>query len=304
MKMVAKKSASVRLRGRSSATVPGGLHASRFGFSLVEVMVVVSIIGLLVGLVLPAVQVARESARRTSCTNNLRTAAAGVLAYESARRTLPPGSDQVSRPPDLPAGTQFSWSAFILPYIEEQAVAERIDFARAWNAAGNAAASDSWISTFVCPSSRERTVGKADYGGVSGNVIVADGAFVGRVGISNGLLVAVGTDRPRPVRTAEVTDGLVHTLLVAESVDRCDPAVAAEIGFTFGRWAWVNHFAQSTAYITQPGSDIHSHHQGGANVAFCDGRVTLLDGATDPAVLAALCTRNGGEALASAVAMH
>jgi prepilin-type processing-associated H-X9-DG protein len=248
--------------------------------------------------------VARESARRTACKNNLRTAAAGVLAYESARRTLPPGSDQVSRPPELPGGTQFAWSAFILPFIEGHAIANRIDFKQAGNAGGNAAASDSWISSFVCPSGRVRTVGKADYGGVSGNVIVAEGAFVGRTGVANGLLFAVGTDRPQPVRTAEATDGLGHTLLVAESVDRCDPAVAAEIGFTFGRWAWVNHFAQSTAYITQPGSDIHSHHQGGANVAYGDGRVTLLGGATDPAVLAALCTRNGGEALASAIAMH
>jgi prepilin-type N-terminal cleavage/methylation domain-containing protein len=232
-----------------SAAGAGGRRAGRAGFSLVEVMVVVAIIGLLIGLVLPAVQAARESARRTGCANNLRSATAGVLAYESAHRTLPPGSDQVARP-DLPGGTQFAWSALILPSIEERAIADRIDFARAWNAEGNAAASDAWIGTYVCPSSRERTVGKADYGGVSGNVIVADGAFVGHVGISNGLLVAVGTDRPRPVRTAEVTDGLGHTLLVAESVDRCDPTVAAEIGFTFGRWAWVNHFAQSTAYIT------------------------------------------------------
>lgn len=265
----------------------------------------VGIIGVLTSLLLPAVQQARESGRRSACANNLRACAAGVLLYESARRTLPPGSDQVPRQPDLLTGTQFAWSALILPYIEATTVASRLDYAKVWNApGGNDTASDTWIETYVCPSGRVRTVGKADYGGVAGNVIVLDGAFVGHVGTTNGLLVPIDANRLKPVRLAEATDGLAKTLMVAESVDRCDPAVAAEIGLTYGRWAWVNHFAQSTAYITMPDSDIHSHHQGGANVAYGDGRVVLLGGATDPAVLAALCTRNGGEPLVSSVAMQ
>jgi len=277
----------------------------RRGFSLVELLVVIGIVGTLIGLLLPAVQQVRESSRRAACSNNLRQSCLAVLAYESARRTLPPGSDQNPRGPSLPQGTQFAWSSFVLPYIGEAALAERIDRSKAWNApGGNDTCSDTWISTYVCASGRVNSVGKADYVGVSGNVIAVDGAFIGAVGTTNGLLIPLDVTRQSPVRTAEVTDGLSQTLMVAEAVDRCDPAIAEEIGFTYGRWAWVNHFAQSMPFINMPGSDIHSHHIGGANVACGDGRVTFLGDATDPAVLAGLCTRNGGETPASAVAMR
>jgi prepilin-type N-terminal cleavage/methylation domain-containing protein/prepilin-type processing-associated H-X9-DG protein len=284
-----------------TSPAPAASRIGRTAFTLVEVLVVVSVIGVLAGMLLPAVQHVRESARRTTCANNVRQAAAGIAAYESARRTLPPGSDQLPRQPDLPAGTQFAWSALILPYIEQAALANRFDYAKSWNATGgNDAAADTSVGAYVCPTGRVQSVGKADYGGVSGSVIVSEGKSVGVVGVANGLLVPVDTTRQDPVQATEVTDGLAQTLMVAESVDRCDPAVAAEIGFTYGRWAWVNHFAQSAAYITMPGSDIRSHHTGGATVAFGDGHVALLGNATAPAVLAALCTRSGGETPLSA----
>jgi prepilin-type N-terminal cleavage/methylation domain-containing protein/prepilin-type processing-associated H-X9-DG protein len=286
----------------TTASWAAGSRAGRTAFTLVEVLVVVSVIGILAGMLLPAVQQVRESARRTTCANNVRQAASGIAAYESALRTLPPGSDQLPRT-GLAQGTQFAWSSFILPYIEQAALANRFDYAKAWNATGgNDVAADMPIGTYVCPTGRVQSVGKADYGGVSGGVIVSDGAFVGVVGIASGLLVPIDATRQAPVQTTEVTDGLAQTLLVAESVDRCDPAVAAEIGFTYGRWAWVNHFAQAAASITMPGSDIRSHHTGGATVAFGDGHVSLLGNATAPVVLAALCTRNGGETPASAAA--
>lgn len=277
----------------------------RGGFSLVEILVTLVIIGTLASIALPAMQQARESSRRSACVNNLRNCAAAVLQYESARQTLPPGSDQVPRQPDLPSGTQLAWSAFVLPFIEQTAVANRFSYAASWNAAGgNDAASDTWIDTYVCPSGHFQTVGKADYGGVSGNVITMNGGFVGQVGTTNGLLVPLDAYRSKPVRAGEAADGLSQTLLVAESVDRCDPAMLAEGDTAYGRWAWMNHFAQSTPAITMPGSDIHSHHVGGANVTFGDGRVVFLGAATDPVVLAAVCTRNGGEAAASAAAIQ
>jgi prepilin-type N-terminal cleavage/methylation domain-containing protein/prepilin-type processing-associated H-X9-DG protein len=85
----------------------------RGGFTLVELLVVIAIIGILVALLLPAVQAAREAARRNQCSNNLKQNALAILNFESARRKLPPGAY---------LGEGSSWSAFILPYIEEATV--------------------------------------------------------------------------------------------------------------------------------------------------------------------------------------
>lgn len=272
------------------------------GFSLVEVLVVLVIIGTLFGMLLPAVQSARESARRSACGNNIRQSALAVLAYESARRTLPPGSDQMPRGSTLPTGTLLSWSSFILPYLEEAPAASRIDYTKEWDAAdGNDVASDARIAAYVCPSSQVASVGKSDFAGISGAVIFHAGQMVGRAGLADGLLIAIDASRPKPVRLAEATDGLGQTLLVAESVDRCPPEDAADVEQAMGRWAWINHFAQPEPFINTLGG-IQSRHQGGATVAFGDGRTVMLNESMDPAVLAAICTRDGGEAKASSLA--
>lgn len=263
-----------------------------------------AIIGSLAGMLLPAVHAARESARRTTCSNNVRQATTGIMAFESARRTLPPGSDQVPREPVLPQGTLHAWSSFILPYVEQADLAGRIDFTKAWDAArGNHAASDTWLASYVCPSGMVASVGKADYAGISGAVITHGGGIIGRFGLANGLLVAVDRSRPRPVRLSEATDGLGQTLLVAEAVDRCPPADAADTSQPLGRWALINHFAQPEPFINSLGG-IRSRHGASATVAFGDGRVVLLHESMDPAALAAMCTRDGGEGTASSLAMH
>ena len=273
----------------------------RAGFSLVEVLVVLAIIGILAGMLLPAVQAARDSAQRTACGNNLRQSALAVLAFDSARRTLPPGSDQVPRP-GLPQGTLLAWSSFILPYLEEAAAAGRIDYAKEWDdVGGNDLASDTRIAAYVCPSGQVASVGKADYAGISGALIFHAGRMVGRAGLANGLLIAIDANRRQAVRLAETTDGLGQTLLVAESVDRCPRESAADLKQPMGRWAWINHFAQPEPFINTLGG-IQSRHQGLATVAFGDGRTVMLNESMDPAVLAAICTRNGGEANASSLA--
>lgn len=276
----------------------------RRGLTLVELLVVMAIVGMLVGLLLPAVQTARESARRAACGNNLRQGAQAILGYESARRSLPPGSDQVPRGPGLLLGTQLAWSSFVLPFLEEQAVAERIDSTRAWDdPGGNAAAAGSPIAAYVCPSGHVNSIGKADYAGISGAVIFYEGGIVGRAGMADGLLITVDAGRPRPVRVAEATDGLSRTLLVAEAVDRCPPEDAADPLHRMGRWAWINHLAQPEPFINTIGG-IRSHHGRGAMVAFGDARVVLLHESMDPAVLAAICTRAGGESNVSTLAMQ
>src|SRR5215831_3839271 len=118
--------------------------ARPFGFTLVELLVVIAIIGVLVALLLPAVQTAREAARRSSCTNNLRQLSLGALNYEDTFKRLPPGSTGqytgggTSAPQfvapwrdptvgNVPWG-HFSWAAIILPYVEQQNLYNMIDF--------------------------------------------------------------------------------------------------------------------------------------------------------------------------------
>lgn len=105
-------------------------------FTLVELLVVIAIIGALVSLLLPAVQAAREAARRTSCVNNLRQLGLAVLNYESTHGTLPPAGiiDENPHPTgadgrfDSRRGKMFSWIVLILPHIEQEALHDQFDF--------------------------------------------------------------------------------------------------------------------------------------------------------------------------------
>lgn len=269
-------------------------------FTLVELLAAIAIIGTLIGMLLPAVQRARELSRRTACGTNVRQIALGTRGYESALRHFPAGCDLVPRGPAMPMGTQHAWSSFILPFIDQPALARRIDHAKPWNAPGsNGAASAETVALYVCPSGLVPAAGKADYGGIAGSWIVAAGVdFRGAAGLHDGILYPDDGGHP-PATAADVTDGLSRTLLVAEAVDRAAAEAATDDAEATGRWARINCFAQGAAFVNALGSDIASHHAGGAQAALADGRVTFLGDSIDPAVLSALCTRNGGEAPAS-----
>ncbi len=99
---------------------PACLSQPASGFTLVELLVVIAIIGVLVALLLPAVQAARESARRVQCQNNLKNIALACLNFESAKGELPPGSVNTS----IQQGSGLGWPVHILPYVEESNVSE------------------------------------------------------------------------------------------------------------------------------------------------------------------------------------
>lgn len=286
---------------RRSCRVAGGR-----GFSLVELLVVISIIGMLIGMLLPAVQRVRESSRKTACGNNLRQTALATSAYESGRRRFPAGCDRMPAPPALPAGTLHAWTSSILPFLEEADLAARIDYSREWNdPAGNRGASKQKIASYVCPSGVLAYLGKADYSGISGAwMLGVDGVpFLGAAGLTNGVLVPRDRDTGH-VRAAQVTDGLSATLLAAESTDRGPaPGEDADPEDPTGRWAVHNCGPQSSGFMNTETSDIRSLHPGGALAAFADARVVFLSESMDPVVLAAICTRNGGEAQASAASV-
>ena len=100
----------------------------RQGFTLVELLVVIAIIGILIALLLPAVQAAREAARRMQCTNNLKQIGIGLHNYHTANKAFPAGMIIMDR--SYPWG--WSWSAAILPYLEQAQLEKQIDYTRGY----------------------------------------------------------------------------------------------------------------------------------------------------------------------------
>lgn len=262
------------------------LHKSahRLAFTLVELLVVISIIGILVGLLLPAVQMTREAARRTQCSNNLKNIGLALHNFEEAYKSLPIGSERFKK-------TEHAWSTQILPFMEQSAVYTQIDFDKEWDAPPrNFAAGEVNISSYRCPSAVTEFDGKIDYGGIQGTALTElPLGFGGSQAFGCGTLIVTSFEQRRAVRFADITDGLSQTICVGESVDR-EPAGS-------GRWACGrNCFSQNAARINTNGlGDLLSRHPQGAQVLFADGHVKLLSESIDARVLGAGCTRNGGE---------
>jgi prepilin-type N-terminal cleavage/methylation domain-containing protein len=120
-------------------------HFRRTGFTLVELLVVIAVIGVLIALLLPAVQAARESARRTQCANNLKQIGLAVQNYHAARNELPPAR--------IGGGGHATWAALILPYLEQEGIAELWDFRQSYFFQ-TAEARQAQVKIYYCPSRR------------------------------------------------------------------------------------------------------------------------------------------------------
>ncbi len=249
------------------------------GFTLVELLVVIAIIGVLVALLLPAIQSAREAARRSQCSNNLHQMGIALHSYHALHRCFPPGG--IEPRPYWPRGRQFAWSALILPQMEQTSLADQIDFTKPFDDPINAAPAAVVLSAYLCPSTPRTTPlhrgrGACDYGGIYGERIS------GRNSPPKGVMLY-----DRSIRIGDILDGTSTTLVISE-----------DSNFVDGQWInGRNVFDQAFGINQAPDfeNDIRSLHPGGANGLFSDGSARFLDESMDLATLAAICTRAGHE---------
>jgi prepilin-type N-terminal cleavage/methylation domain-containing protein len=294
------------------------ISKNRGGFTLVELLVVIAIIGTLVGLLLPAVQSAREAARRSACTNNTKQLGLAVLNFESTRKRLPAAGDRTSSATALD-GNAHSWITMILPYLEETNLYNNISsstgrFSGSYAATGVSTLAGTTLTQLICPSFAGTTTGgKTCYEAAAGVEQSALGSPASGEGTAGGgaITLPFGSESGNSktgIMLAQVTDGTSKTFSISEAKpsdtnapttwgvgDRCynvastSDATSAAVGS-----AWTGGTA-SMLTAAGPNSD----HQGGIVIhGYVDGHVGAVQREIDTALFLALFSRSNGEATA------
>ena len=322
------------------------MKASRFfrplhGFTLVELLVVITIIGILIALLLPAVQAAREAARRMQCNNNLKQIGLAMHNYESANGAFPPGGM-----------TGHSWWMAILAYIEQNNIYDRLDLSSVnsgWlggggtgNAANIALLRNKTFSFMSCPSSSLpplalsnseqdfANVQSATYVGIAGSKLHTTAATVTAntadgIISRGGVLVAF-----KCINMAEIKDGTSNTMMVSEQSDWLSPEPGGGDrayyigdcradcwhGFPMGAQADNRIFNLTCVYHPLnmkstagygvlgncgPNTPLQSVHPNGVQSLFADGSVQFLNESLDLNTLYHLADRDDGNAVTGAL---
>jgi prepilin-type N-terminal cleavage/methylation domain-containing protein len=302
------------------------------GFTLVELLVVIAIIGVLVALLLPAVQAAREAARRTSCLNKIRQTTLAIINYEDARRHYPPATQRAN-------GRGLSFVALVLPYVEEESLRQLVDPKLDWSDLQNKAARDTPISFLRCPSQGATELMYTHLPGETANLVESNlskhynavmGAKipkstaecpqaagdqysldcnVGSQGhaADNGIMYADSTQQLSRTKNKEITDGLSKTFLLGEQ--------SWDAGYhrvwIVGSQSNFIYSGNNLAYTlnTMPRRDnvtgaiiakLHdvsfgSHHPGGAHFSKADGSAQFVSENTSIEILRSAASRANGE---------
>jgi prepilin-type N-terminal cleavage/methylation domain-containing protein/prepilin-type processing-associated H-X9-DG protein len=329
---------SAVLRRELSSCKLGGMKSSipgnnRFAFTLIELMVVVAIIGVLVGILLPAVQAARESARRTQCQNNLRQLGIGLLNFESAHRVFPAsGWTQIG--PGNPFGTFVGWRTLSLSYLEQSNSLGLYDLRQHWWHSENLKVGYSRIPVFSCPSTPKlptlaiavakpprpklsftQALERSDYEAIMGVRISIDPS---KYDAGNRFSVM---HRDSRTRFSSIRDGASNTIMVVECAGRPNVVRKGQIRNDLNNdqgLGWVDSesaFSLDGASLdgehegcgTDSGcvvainarndNEPYSFHVGGAHSLFADGHVAFESNEISLSVMAAKCTREAGEVI-------
>ncbi|NUQ63300.1 MAG: DUF1559 domain-containing protein [Pirellulales bacterium] len=237
---------------------------------LAEILVVFAVIGILIALLLPATQSAREAARRSQCSNNLKQISLALHNYHDTFGQFPPAA---IGPHNVPRDRQFSWMVAILPFLEQQSLYERLRLDLPWDHPHNAAVLQMAPAVLFCPSDPTPSATlegfpKTSYVAVTGtDSTLGSGSTRGVIGLDRGL------------RLDEITDGASNTIMAAEVTDG-GPWFAGGVGTARRIDDWIE-------------KKTWSRHPGGGNFVFADASVRFMHETTDPQNLRHMATAQG-----------
>lgn len=299
------------------------------GFTLIELLVVIAIIAILIGLLLPAVQKVRASAARIRCLNDFKQVGVAMHNYLNANGTLPAGistmysgaSKPACGPQDRTSPSSFfglGWGALILPYLEQNPIADGMDFSRQYHQTPNFARGAMPVPIFYCPADpqtdelvnccsgqmngtiEKQDLRKTNMAGVGDSVnFTCDGTWPKQLDVADGIMA-----ERRGCKMEQIVDGASNTLMIGEVTGRGAGTNDAQFWATWnildmrngvnGPFSIPGGAAPATWTLRNNG--FSSYHYGGCNFLMGDGSSRFVSQNTPHDVLQKLVTRAGGEA--------